>query len=244
MERLQKYLAHAGVASRRSSEQLILAGKVTVNGQVVTELGSKVDPEHDQITVNGVLVSTEQQKVYYLLNKPSGYVTTLKDPEGRKTVRELLSDVQQRVYPVGRLDFDTEGLLLLTNDGELTHALTHPSHQVEKTYQAKVRGVPSEDKLARLRQGVRLEDGMTAPAKVQLLKQEGSQAWLEITIHEGRNRQVRRMCESIGYPVVFLKRVCLGFLTLEHLAVGKYRALSPQEVTRLRVLAGLTGANI
>ena len=241
MERLQKYLANAGVASRRHCEELILKGKVAVNGQVVTELGTKVDPVKDQVLVNGKPVSIAKTKVYILLYKPGGYVTTVKDPEGRKTVIDLLKGIRERVYPVGRLDYDTEGLLILTNDGELTHALTHPSRQVDKTYLAIVQGVPAEDGLEQLRRGIRLEDGMTAPAGVRLLKVEQDKAWLEITIHEGRNRQVRRMCEQIGYPVLFLKRVRLGFLTLDGLTVGKYRTLRPREVAKLRAMAGIQG---
>lgn len=239
MERLQKYLAHAGVASRRYCEELILQGKVAVNGQVVLELGTKVDPLEDTVTVDGKSVSPNQQSVYILLYKPGGYVSTVKDPEGRKTVIDLLSGQKQRVYPVGRLDYDTEGLLLLTNDGELTHALTHPSRQVDKTYLAIVQGIPSANELEQLRRGILLTDGMTAPAQVSLIKSAGPKTCLEITIHEGRNRQVRRMCEQIGYPVLFLKRIRLGFLTLDGLTVGKYRLLRPQEVAKLRSLAGI-----
>lgn len=239
MERLQKYLAHAGVASRRYCEELILQGKVAVNGQVVLELGTKVDPLEDTVTVDGKSVSPNQQSVYILLYKPGGYVSTVKDPEGRKTVIDLLSGQEQRVYPVGRLDYDTEGLLLLTNDGELTHALTHPSRQVDKTYLAIIQGIPTANELEQLRRGILLTDGMTAPAQVSLIKSAGPKTWLEITIHEGRNRQVRRMCEQIGYPVLFLKRIRLGFLTLDGLTVGKYRLLRPQEIAKLRSLAGI-----
>jgi pseudouridine synthase len=239
MERLQKYLAHAGVASRRYCEELILQGKVAVNGQVVLELGTKVNPLEDTVTVDGKPVSPDQQSIYILLYKPGGYVSTVKDPEGRKTVIDLLSGQKQRVYPVGRLDYDTEGLILLTNDGELTHALTHPSRQVDKTYLAVVQGIPSANELEQLRRGILLTDGMTAPAQVSLIKAAGPKTWLEITIHEGRNRQVRRMCEQIGYPVLFLKRIRLGFLTLDGLTVGKYRLLLPQEVAELRSLAGI-----
>ncbi|MFZ3172177.1 MAG: pseudouridine synthase [Carboxydocellales bacterium] len=239
MERLQKYLAHAGVASRRYCEELILQGKVAVNGQVVLELGTKVNPLEDTVTVDGKPVSPNQQSIYILLYKPGGYVSTVKDPEGRKTVIDLLSGQKQRVYPVGRLDYDTEGLILLTNDGELTHALTHPSRQVDKTYLAVVQGIPSANELEQLRRGILLTDGITAPAQVSLIKSAGLKTWLEITIHEGRNRQVRRMFEQIGYPVLFLKRIRLGFLTLQGLTVGKYRLLRPQEVAELRSLAGI-----
>lgn len=237
MERLQKVLAAAGVASRRHSEELILAGQVKVNGETVKELGTKVDPEKDRIEVKGKLLAREPEKVYLMLYKPPGYVTTAKDPQGRPTVIDLVKDVGERVYPVGRLDFDTEGLLLLTNDGDLTYAMTHPKHEVSKTYMALVQGVPGPDKLKRFQKGLRLADGPTAPAKVKLAKTVRGNAWLEITIHEGRNRQVRRMCETIGHPVLKLKRIKLGFLTLDRLEESKYRLLTKDEVKQLKQLA-------
>lgn len=236
MERLQKVLAGAGIASRRHCEELILAGKIKVNGVVVRTLGSKVDPEKDKIEVEGKLLITEAPKIYIILNKPAGYVTTAYDPQGRPTVLDLVRDAGARVYPVGRLDFDTEGLLLLTNDGELTYALTHPKHEVGKTYLALVQGVPGADKLKRFQKGLRLADGRTAPAKVKLMKTVRNNAWLEITIHEGRNRQIRRMCETIGHPVLRLKRIKLGLLTLEKLEEGKYRRLTKDEVSHLKQL--------
>ncbi len=237
MERLQKVLAGAGIASRRHCEELILAGKIKVNGVVVRTLGSKVDPEKDKIEVEGKLLITEAPKIYIILNKPAGYVTTAYDPQGRPTVLDLVRDAGARVYPVGRLDFDTEGLLLLTNDGELTYALTHPKHEVGKTYLALVQGVPGPDKLKRFQKGLRLADGPTAPAKVRLMKTVRNNAWLEITIHEGRNRQLRRMCETIGHPVFRLKRIKLGFLTMDKLEEGKYRQLTKEEVSKLKQLA-------
>ncbi|PKM81340.1 MAG: pseudouridine synthase [Firmicutes bacterium HGW-Firmicutes-14] len=242
MERLQKYLAHTGVASRRKCEELILAGRVKINGTVVKELGTKVNPGSDIIEVDGKVFGEKEEKVYILLHKPKGYVTTLRDPQGRPKVVDLLKNVNERVYPVGRLDFETEGLLLLTNDGELTYALTHPKHEIGKTYVALVKGIPDRDKLKRFGKGLRLADGITAPAKVKLLKNMGSNARLEITIYEGRNRQIRRMCETIGHPVLELKRVAIGFLELRGLEEGKYRFLKKDEVQKLKRIAG-TGAS-
>lgn len=239
MERLQKFLANRGVASRRACEQLILQGRVSVNGEEIQQLGTKVEPTIDVVRVDGKVVSDLDHQVYILLNKPAGYVTTAKDPEGRPTVLDLLPGITQRVYPVGRLDYETEGLLLLTNDGELTHALTHPSHKVNKTYHARVKGIPSEEDLEHLRKGVELEDGLTAPADIKVLKQEKAATWIEVTIHEGRNRQVRRMLEHIGHPVIYLSRVRLGLLHLEGLPTGKYRLLTPREIIDLKEIAGM-----
>jgi len=239
LERLQKVLAQAGVSSRRKAEELIVAGKVKVNGKVVTLLGTKVDPEKDKILVEGKPVTGLEKKVYVLLNKPTGYVTTVKDPEGRPTVVRLLKGIKERVYPVGRLDYETEGLLLLTNDGQLAFALTHPKHGVEKVYLAQVVGVPGPDQLGKLRRGIRLADGITAPAKVRRLAIMEGNALLELKIHEGKNRQIRRMCESLGHPVMKLQRIALGSLTLEGVATGSYRRLSPQEISELFKAAGL-----
>ena len=238
MERLQKVLAQAGIASRRAAEELILQGRVKVNGQTITVLGSKVDVERDKISVDGKLVGDKETKVFLLLNKPAGYVTTLQDPQGRPKVVDLLKDVKERVYPVGRLDCETEGLLILTNDGELTYTLTHPKFGVEKTYLAQVTGVPEHEKIRQLRTGVQLEDGMTAPAQVRRLTIIEGNALLEIKIHEGRNRQVRRMCDSIGHEVIKLQRAGFGNLTLAGLKLGSYRELSAQELVELRRLAG------
>jgi len=235
VERLQKLIAQAGIASRRKSEQLILEGKVEVNGVVVKELGAKADPAADTITVNGRPLRSEK-KVYVLLNKPKGVITSAKDPEGRKVVGDFLKGIRERVYPVGRLDYDTEGLLLLTNDGELAHLLTHPKHHVAKTYHATVRGVPHGDQLDKLKKGIMLEDGMTAPAEVEYhdIAPDQKQATISITIYEGRNRQVRRMFEAINHPVEKLRRIQFGPLSLHGVPRGKYRLLSPAEVKELR----------
>lgn len=237
-ERLQKVLSQAGVASRRQAEQYILEGRVTVNGRVVKELGTKVTPGKDQIRVDGKIIGAEKS-VYILLYKPKGVVSTMSDPEGRKTVKSLVEDISERIYPVGRLDYSTEGLLLMTNDGELAHALTHPSHEIEKTYLARVLGLPAEEKLDRLRIGIRLEDGVTAPAKVTRLEHDPEKniTRVEITIHEGKNRQVRRMFEAIGHPVNQLKRVSFAFLTLQGVRRGHYRHLTTPEVQQLKSLS-------
>jgi 23S rRNA pseudouridine2605 synthase len=231
--RLQKYLAEAGVASRRSCEQLILDGRVQVNGTVVTQLGTKVVPEKDEITLDGKLVLLEEGKQYLLLYKPVGVLSSVSDDRGRKTVIDLLPGVAERVYPVGRLDYDTEGLLLLTNDGALTNLLIHPRHEIKKTYLATIEGTPSAEDLHQLTKGILLSDGMTAPAKVKLAKSRGAHTLLEITIHEGRNRQVRRMCAAIGHPVQALKRVQMGPITLGDLQVGQWRHLTAAEVAAL-----------
>ncbi|GAX91837.1 pseudouridine synthase [Effusibacillus lacus] len=236
MERLQKVLAQAGVASRRKCEELIVSGRVTVNGLVIRELGTKVDPELDRIELDGKPIEQEPL-VYILLNKPIGVVTTASDPEGRKTVIEIVQ-VKERVFPVGRLDMNTSGLLLLTNDGELANGLMHPRHEVDKKYIAEVKGSISEEALAKLANGILLEDGLTAPAKVKLLKRTAFLSKLEITIHEGRNRQVRRMCEAVGHPVQKLKRVQVAFLTLGGLPPGGWRYLTDFEVKRLYEIAG------
>ena len=233
-ERLQKILSHAGVASRRETERLISEGHVKVNGKVVTEMGTKVDAGKDRIQVDGRLVAKEKL-VYLLLYKPKGCVTTSKDPEGRQTVLDLLEGIDARVYPVGRLDYHTEGLLLLTNDGELTQALIHPRHQVEKEYLVQVKGIPSEEKLDRLRAGIRLEDGVTAPVEVRLQEvlHEKNRSVLTVVLREGRNRQVRRMFDAIGFPVWSLKRIRFAFLTLQGVRRGKWRHLTTEEVADL-----------
>lgn len=235
MERLQKVLAHAGVASRRHCEELIVQGNVQVNGKVVRELGTRVNPETDRIVVNGRPIQLEQH-VYLLLHKPTGVITSVTDPRGRRVVTDLLKGIKERVYPVGRLDYDTSGLLLLTNDGDLANQLAHPSYEIDKVYRAWVKGVPSQEKVKCLATGIRLEDGMTSPGEARLLKKTpaGEKALVELTIHEGRNRQVRRMCEAIGHPVQCLERIRLGFLTLDGLQPGQYRALTTAEVERLK----------
>ena len=240
MERLQKVMALAGIASRRACEEIIAAGRVTVNGRKVTEPGTKVQPGRDVVRVDGKKISAPERHDYILLYKPRGYLSTVKDPRGRKTVMDLLDGLDTRVYPVGRLDYDSEGLLLLTNDGELTFALTHPKHQVKKTYLARIKGVPSRNSMELLANGVELEDGPTAPAAVEMDDIYNGNARLRITIHEGRNRQVRRMCEYIGHPVLSLKRVALGNLTAAGLTSGQYRRLNPAELRNLKKLAGLS----
>lgn len=231
-------MAQAGVASRRKCEELILQGKVQVNGETVTELGTKADPDEDIITVNGKPISNEK-KIYLILNKPKGVITSASDPEGRKIVSDYLKGVKERVYPIGRLDYDTEGLLLLTNDGEFANLLSHPKYHVPKTYLATVKGVPHGTELDKLRAGIMLEDGMTSPAEVEYkdVDPEGKQSVISITIHEGRNRQVRRMFEAISHPVLRLKRIAFGDLLLQNLKRGVYRHLTPDEINRLRQMA-------
>jgi pseudouridine synthase len=236
-QRLQKLIAAAGVASRRHAEELITAGRVTVNGEVVKELGSKADPEKDHIKVNGKLINPQLQsreKIYVLLNKPKGYLSSVSDPEGRPLVTELLPPSLGKLYPVGRLDFNTEGLLLLTNDGDFTNFITAARNRVEKVYEVKVKGVPAESGIQRLRRGITLEDGTrTAPAKIKMLHETQTNAWYEVLLHQGRNQQVRRMFELIGHSVLKLRRVRIGFLNDEGLKPGYWRLLSPSEVARL-----------
>lgn len=233
-ERLQKYLAGAGVASRRKAEELILQGRVKVNGEVVTELGVKVDPDIDTISVDDNEINTKEKKIYLMLNKPAGYLTTVKDDFGRPTVMDLIKRVSQRIFPVGRLDLDTEGLLLMTNDGDFAYLLTHPKHEKTKTYQALVMGSVSEEELDKLRQGVELEDGLTSPAQCKIMKRYIDKTLTEITIHEGRKRQVRRMFTHIGHKVVKLTRTAEDFLTLGNLRTGRYRFLTDEEIKRLK----------
>jgi 23S rRNA pseudouridine2605 synthase len=236
--RLQRYLAQAGVASRRRAEVLIQEGRVRVNGRVVTELGTRVEPGKDRVEVGGQRVRPEDAR-YLLLHKPAGVITTLDDPQGRKTVLDLLPDDLGRLFPVGRLDLQTAGALLLTNDGELAHALTHPSKRVDKKYLARVRGEVDEATLAQLGRGVTLEDGPTAPARILVRAETSSHTWLEITVHEGRNRLIRRMCEAVGLQVTRLIRAEFAGLDTERLKPGEWRTLSAKEVARLRRLAGL-----
>lgn len=232
-ERLQKIIAAAGITSRRAAEELILAGRVAVNGQVVTELGSKADPATDQITLDGKPIKPAEKHYYVLLHKPAGYVTSLKDPQGRHLVTELVTDIPERLFPVGRLDYNSEGLLLLTNDGGWANRLMHPRHQVDKEYHVRVRGKVDPQQLKRLAEGVELEDGPTAAATVRLLKSDQQNDWLSITIREGRNRQVRRMCAAVGLFVVRLRRIRYGNLTLGGLQPGEHRLLTAQEAKEL-----------
>ncbi|MDW7674523.1 MAG: pseudouridine synthase [Bacillota bacterium] len=233
---MQKFLANAGIASRRKAEQLILEGKVIVNGVITTELGTKINPAKDVVKVKGQPVKAAEQKVYYMLNKPSGYITTVKDQFNRPSVMTILADIHERIYPIGRLDYETEGLLLLTNDGDLAYKLTHPSKKVDKTYQVLIDGEITDLSLDKLRKGVALDDGVTAPAQASVLKKWPHQTLLELIIHEGKNRQVRRMLDAVGHKVKYLKRVKIGPIALKNLAVGQYRALSQREITILQNL--------
>lgn len=232
-------MARAGVASRRKCEEMIAAGLVRVNGKVVTEPGTKVDPGRDRIVVGGERLFFSGRKYYLALYKPRGYVTTMSDEKGRKTVADLLKGVEERVYPAGRLDYDSEGLLILTNDGDLAFGLTHPGHRIAKTYRVRVAGVPATADLELMAGGMVLEDGPTAPAEVRLVGENEGNALLEITIREGRNRQVRRMCEKIGHPVLRLVRVRIDSIPLEDLRPGQFRHLTAGEVARLKESAGL-----
>jgi 23S rRNA pseudouridine2605 synthase len=238
MERIQKILAHGGIASRRAAEQLIKDGRVRVNGRVITELGAKADPRRDRVEVDGKRVVAEAP-VYVVLHKPRGFVSTMSDPEGRPTVKELLASLGARVYPVGRLDFATSGVLLATNDGELADGLLHPRKTVPKTYVLKVKGVMSPDDLDVWRKGVRLEDGMTLPADAKLLRHEGDKTWIELTIREGRNQQIRRMGEATGFPVMRLARMAFAEISAEGLAPGRYRHLTRDELIALKKTYGV-----
>ena len=234
--RLQKLIAGTGLASRRKAEQIITAGRVTVNGKVVTELGTKVDPARDHVKVDGKHLSAAQPFVYLMLNKPKHVMSTLDDPGGRPTVKDFLHGVSVRVFPVGRLDFDSEGLMLLTNHGDLAQALLHPRYHVAKTYLIKVKGILTDDEIGQLERGVKLEDGMTAPALVKKVSKAEQNSWLEVTIREGRKHQVRRMLESVGHPVIKLTRVKMGPLSLGRLESGTFRFLTDREANALREL--------
>ena len=238
MIRLQKILSQAGVASRRAAEKLIVDGRVSVNGQVVREMGVKADPAADDIRVDGRRIRSAERLRYILLYKPTGYVTTRSDPQRRPTVIDLLEGVREYVYPVGRLDFDSEGLLLLTNDGGLAARLTHPRHGVERTYEVQVAGSPDDEDLERLRDGIPLDGRRTLPADVTRLPTHRSdRAVLRITIREGRNRQVRRMCEAVAHPVRGLKRIRIGTISDRRLKPGEWRELTVQEIRTLQDLA-------
>src|SRR5882724_13389447 len=236
-ERRKKLITNAGIASRRHAEEMITAGQVTVNGKTVTELGTRADPQTDHIKVNGKLINrllTGREKIHVLLNKPRGYLSSVGDPEGRPLVVDLLPRSLGRLHPVGRLDFNTEGLLLLTNDGDFTNFITAARNRVQKVYEVKVKGVPPEEAIERLRRGVVLDDGTrTATAQITKLENTENNSWFEIKLHQGRNQQIRRMFDLIGYSVVKLRRVRIGFLTDEELKTGYWRMLKPSEVNRL-----------
>ncbi len=234
-ERIQKIIAGMGIASRRKAEELIREGSVLVNGRVAT-IGMKADPERDVIKVDGRLLRRREPKVYIILNKPVGVLTTLEDPEDRPTVKHLLRGLRFRVYPVGRLDFNSEGLLLLTNDGELAYRIIHPSHKVPKTYLVKVKGLVEDREIERLRRGIRLEDGMTAPAGIKRVRMPRAErnTWLEVVLYEGRKRQIRRMFERVGHSVLKLKRIRIDGIALGDLKAGQWRYLGEGEVARLK----------
>lgn len=237
-ERLQKVMAELGVASRRKCEELILQGKVKVNGDIVTELGTKVDKQTAAIEVDGKLITNNTNKVYILLNKPVGYITSAQDQFNRPTVLDLVSLINERIYPVGRLDYDTEGLLILTNDGELTYRITHPSHNVTKTYKAIVKGRVSTEAIEIFKTGIYIEDYKTSPAKLEIIKYAANDTLVNITIHEGRNRQVRKMCDAIGHKVLKLRRISIGNLKLGDLKLGQWRYLNSDEIQYLYSIGG------
>lgn len=238
-ERLQKILSKAGVTSRRKAEGLILQGRVSVNGKIVRELGSKAVLGKDEICVDGKALEPESEEVVLALFKPRRCVTTLHDPQGRPTVADFVNNFPIRLYPVGRLDYDAEGLLLLTNDGELAHRLQHPRYKVPKTYLVKVRGHPPAEALTSLQQGVNLEDGITAPAELIVMEEDQKATWLSLTLREGRKHQIKRMCAAVGHPVLRLKRIKVGPIKLDKLRPGQTRRLKSREVRSLRKNVGL-----
>ncbi len=234
--RINKYIASCGIASRRKAEELILQGRVKVNGKAIEELAFNVDENKDRVEVDDKIIGLSENMVYIVLNKPEGYITTVKDQFNRPSVLDLVNDIDERVYPIGRLDYETSGLLILTNDGDLTYKLTHPKHEVDKTYMAIVKGIPKEDELENFKKGLYIEGYKTAPAKIKVVKTETEKnyAICQIKIHEGRNRQVRKMCRAINHPVLRLKRVAMGKITLKDVEVGKYRHLSQEEISYLK----------
>lgn len=236
--RINKYIASCGVASRRKAEELINAGRVKVNGKIINELSFQVDENNDRVEVDEKLIGLEERLVYIMLNKPEGYVTTVKDQFDRKSVIDLVKDVGERVYPIGRLDYETSGLLLLTNDGDLTYKLTHPKHEVDKTYIATLKGIPTLNEMKNFEKGLYIEDYKTAPANIKVLKknEEKNYCVCEIKIHEGRNRQVRKMCRAINHPVMNLRRKAMGKIVLKDVEIGQYRYLTQEEIDYLKTV--------
>lgn len=233
--RLQKFLATCGVASRRKSEELINSGRVKVNDTIITEMGFKVNPNIDKVYVDNKKVALEERKVYIMLNKPTGYVTTVSEQFNRKKVTDLVN-VPYRIFPVGRLDYNTSGLLILTNDGELTYRLTHPKFKVEKVYIAKIKGIPTKEELNAFESGLKIENYITAPAKIKILKELNGNSIVEVTIREGKNRQVRKMCDAIGHSVLELKRIKMGRIHLGNLEIGNWRYFTEREIAYLKQL--------
>lgn len=232
-ERLQKVMAELGVASRRKCEELILQGKVKVNTVVVKELGVKVDKLKDMIEVEGKALNNQTNKIYLMLNKPAGYITSTKDQFNRPAVLDLISEIKERIFPIGRLDYDTEGLLILTNDGELTYKITHPSHNIDKTYRALIVGKIEQIDIDTFAQGIVVDGYKTSPAKLELIEIKNNNSLVDITIHEGRNRQVRKMCDAVNHGVIMLKRISIGKLKLGDLMKGHWRYLNEEEVKYL-----------
>lgn len=231
--RLQKYLAQCGVASRRKAEEFILSGRVSIDGRINTKLGVSVNPAAQKIAVDGKPVSPETQKIYVLLNKPKGYVTTLSDPQGRPVVTDLIKEVDERVFPVGRLDINTEGALILTNDGEFSQQVQHPRNEIHKTYEAHVSGFPTRKSLEKLESGIEIDGILTAPATASITKRFSTSSLITITIHEGKKRQVRKMFAAIGHPVINLRRIAYGGLFLAKLGKGSYRILTPKDLQKI-----------
>ena len=234
--RINKYIASCGIASRRKAEEIILDRRVKVNGELVTELSFNIDEKKDVVEIDNKVISLSEKLVYIVLNKPEGYITTVKDQFDRPSVLDLVKDINERVYPIGRLDYETSGLLILTNDGDLTYKLTHPKHEVDKTYVALIKGEPTYEELKNFRDGLEIEDYKTAPAKIRIVdkNEEKNYCKCEIKIHEGRNRQVRKMCKAINHPVLRLRRVAMGDIKLRGIKVGEYRHLTKEEVEYLK----------
>lgn len=228
--RLEKFLSESGIASRRDAKRYISDGRVAVNGERVLIPGTHIAPQRDAVTFDGESVHGQPRQIHLMLNKPAGYVTTVRDERGRPTVMALVGDISERIYPVGRLDLDTEGLLLMTNDGDFAHRILHPSHEIQKTYIAWVEGHPDRGAIQRLREGIEIEDGITAAAQVNQIERTEEESQFKVVIHEGKKRQIRRMFHAIGHEVIHLKRVKIGSLSLGRLPIGKYRPLTPSEI--------------
>lgn len=231
--RLQKYLADCGVASRRKSEEIITGGKVKVNGNVITELGTKVIPGKDKVLVAGKEIQQVEQHIYIMLNKPEGYITTVHEQLNRPSVMDLVTDIKERIFPVGRLDMDTTGLIVMTNDGSFAYKITHPKHEINKKYIAEIKGCPDSLKLSKFSKGLKIEDYTTAPASIKLLAKKKYSSIVEIIIHEGKNRQVKKMCEAIGHPVIRLQRAALGGLELGNLPLGKWKYITKKDIEKI-----------